>query len=46
MFRDGSEGEGGQEGSTNAIANRLTSFGDFSDFVGLRDVVARSEKYA
>ncbi|MEI7873854.1 MAG: isocitrate lyase/PEP mutase family protein [Alphaproteobacteria bacterium] len=35
-----------REGSTNAIANRLTSFGDFSDFVGLRDVVARSEKYA
>jgi methylisocitrate lyase len=35
-----------REGSTNAIADRLTSFADFNDFVGLPDVVARSEKYA
>ncbi len=35
-----------REGSTNAIADRLTSFADFNDFVGLQDVVARSEKYA
>lgn len=35
-----------REGSTNAIADRLTSFADFNDFVGLSDVVARSEKYA
>jgi methylisocitrate lyase len=35
-----------REGSTNAIADRLTTFADFSEFVGLPDVVARSEKYA
>lgn len=35
-----------REGSTNAIADRLTSFTDFNNFVGLPDVIAREQRYA
>lgn len=34
-----------QHGSTNAIADRLTSFDDFNRFVGLDDVVADQQRY-
>jgi 2-methylisocitrate lyase-like PEP mutase family enzyme len=35
-----------REGSTNAIADRLTSFEDFNNFVGLPEVVAREKRFA
>jgi len=31
--------------STNAIADRLTSFDEFNEFIGLADVVARQERF-
>jgi len=34
-----------REGSTNAIADRLTSFDEFNDFVGLPEVVARERRF-
>jgi 2-methylisocitrate lyase-like PEP mutase family enzyme len=34
-----------REGSTNAIADRLTPFTDFNNFVGLPDVIAREQRY-
>jgi len=35
-----------REESTNAIADRLTPFNEFNNFVGLPDVVARTQRYA
>jgi 2-methylisocitrate lyase-like PEP mutase family enzyme len=35
-----------REGSTNAIADRLTSFEDFNNFVGLPELVAREKRFA
>lgn len=35
-----------REGSTNAIADRLTSFDEFNNFVGLPEVVARDKRFA
>jgi 2-methylisocitrate lyase-like PEP mutase family enzyme len=35
-----------REGSTNAIADRLTSFEEFNNFVGLPEVVAREKRFA
>lgn len=35
-----------REGSTNAIADRLTSFEEFNRFVGLPEVVAREKRFA
>jgi len=35
-----------REGSTNAVADRLTSFEDFNNFVGLPEVVAREKRFA
>ena len=35
-----------REGSTNAIADRLTSFEEFNNFVGLPEVVARDKRFA
>ncbi len=35
-----------REGSTNAIADRLTSFDEFNKFVGLPEVVARDKRFA
>jgi len=35
-----------REGSTNAIADRLTSFDEFNDFIGLPEVVARDRRFA
>jgi 2-methylisocitrate lyase-like PEP mutase family enzyme len=34
-----------REGSTNAIADRLTSFDEFNKFVGLPEVVARQKRF-
>ena len=31
--------------STNAITDRLTSFDEFNEFIGLPDVVARQERF-
>jgi methylisocitrate lyase len=31
--------------STNAIADRLTPFDEFNEFIGLADVVARQARY-
>ncbi len=35
-----------REGSTNAVADRLTSFDEFNRFVGLPDLLERDGKYA
>jgi 2-methylisocitrate lyase-like PEP mutase family enzyme len=35
-----------REGSTNAIADRLTSFDEFNKFVGLPEVIAREKRFA
>jgi hypothetical protein len=34
-----------REGSTNAIADRLTPFDEFNRFVGLPEVVARQKRF-
>ncbi|MEJ1976505.1 MAG: isocitrate lyase/PEP mutase family protein [Acetobacteraceae bacterium] len=35
-----------REGSTNAIADRLTPFDEFNNFVGLPEVIARDQRFA
>ena len=35
-----------REGSTNAIADRLTTFEEFNNFVGLPEVIAREKRFA
>jgi 2-methylisocitrate lyase-like PEP mutase family enzyme len=32
--------------STNAVADRLTTFEEFNDFVGLKEVIARDQRFA
>ena len=35
-----------REGSTNAIADRLTPFDEFNRFVGLPEVIERDKRFA
>jgi hypothetical protein len=35
-----------REGSTNAVADRLTSFDEFNKFIGLPEMAAREKRFS